>query len=166
MILLFLACSDPGPWTREAVVKPALTRVDMDGDGRITTPEWGRVGWDGGPLEKVDTDKSGGLDVAEVTAILTSVDPTRRTAAAGKPGGKGGSKTGSKEGSHGEAWLLLHLLREDILAKDPTAPVPTDDAIREADAGGVEGPAARALFAELRATATARELDFPVGLGE
>lgn len=166
MILLLLACSDAGPWTREAVVTPALRRVDMDGDGRITTPEWGRVGFDGGPLSNVDTDHDGGLDVAELTTILTTSDPTRMhhgITAVPAPA-KGGST--AKTAAHGDAWLMLHLLRDEITARDPAAVVPTDEAILAADAGGLEGPAAQALFADLRKTATALGLGFPVGLGE
>lgn len=163
MILVFLlACASEGPWTREAVLMPALTRLDKDGDGRLIEPEWGRVSWNGGTLQQVDLDHSGALELGELDTILQTQDPTRRN----NPVERGQSKSGSKTEAHGEAWLLLHLLRDEITAKDPTAPVPNDAAILAADAGGVEGPDAHALLVQLRTTSTRLGLAFPVGLGE
>lgn len=95
----------------------------------------------------------------------------------GVPGGPSGDSKGenwqselgkrdvAKKARHGQVWEVLSLLREEVLARDPAAVVPTTDAIIEADkAGGLDGPLAVQALAELQAASDAQGLTFPPSL--
>ena len=64
---------------------------------------------------------------------------------------------------HGFSWLVLRLLRDEILAADPAADVPTVEEIAAAD-GGLETPAVRALLVRLEVAAKKAGVDFPKSL--
>lgn len=95
----------------------------------------------------------------------------------GVPGGPGmdskgenwqselGKRDVAKKARHGQVWEVLSLLREEVLARDPSAPVPTPDAIIAADkAGGLDGPLAVQALGELQAASDAQGLTFPPSL--
>ena len=162
MILWLFACAEPSPWTHEAALAAAFDRVDMDKDGLLTTPEWGRVGWGAPEITEADPNHDGRITPVELDDYQASVDPSGSSATTPPQAATGASA--SKSGGHGHAWRVLGLLREEIRARDPDATVPSDEAILAADAGGLDGADARALIAELRATSLRIGLDFPDGL--
>jgi hypothetical protein len=95
---------------------------------------------------------------------------------AGGPPGKDGPPAGGPDGKdgdikrkhvHGLTWLALGLLREEVLAKDPAAAVPSPDEILVADAaGGLDTLLARAALGKLEAASAAAGLAFPPSLAQ
>jgi hypothetical protein len=72
---------------------------------------------------------------------------------------------GKKKARHGLTWVVLLLLREEVLAKDPRAKVPTVEDVVAADhAGDLTTPEARRLLATLYTESTRLGLDFPASL--
>ena len=65
----------------------------------------------------------------------------------------------------GETWLVLMLLREEVLAQDPGAEVPTREEIFAAE-GAYDAPAVRQLLLTLQSAATRAGLAFPPSLSQ
>lgn len=165
-MILLLACATPD-WTHEQALRPALDRVDTDHDGTISAAEYERVAFNAPTFAVADVDGSGGIDVGELEVLLETQNPRAFHASARVPLPNFGAPPGAstvKVEEHGYAWLVLSLLREEILAADPAAVVPDTAQVLAADAGGLDGPAARALLVQLERSAQTAGLAFPPSL--
>jgi hypothetical protein len=166
--LALLACHREPGWTEPAAVEPALARLDADRDGRVDQAEFDRVAWGGPSFAFADADRDGALSAAELAAALRKVDPLDFDDAPprGAPDPKlGPGMTGTFTVEQRWLWELLYSLRGEALAKDPAAPVPSDEAVRAAIATGrVDAAATQAVLVQLRDAWTAVGLTFPAGL--
>jgi arylsulfatase A-like enzyme len=136
VILALLACGGP-TWTPEGALSPFVTKLDADGDGRVTVTEVRMAPRD---FEAMDTDDDGALSVAELGASLALNDPDRWSQGVLRPSPEMASlmrqeQTGDRTGS----WIL-QVLREEVIAADPEADVPTREEIADAAGQGIGSP--------------------------
>lgn len=76
LLALFACSTPPGPeWTPQLAVAPARERLDQDHDGRVSAAEYDRVAFSAPPYAKADTNGDGDLDLAELQALVASIDP-------------------------------------------------------------------------------------------
>jgi hypothetical protein len=168
VIWLLLACETGPRWTEAGAVAPAVARVDTNGDGRLDETEFARAAWKSPSFDFTDADKDEALTPAELAVALKKVDPLDfdGAPARGAPDPRlGPGMTGTFTVEQRWLWELLYGLRDEALAKDPAAPVPTDEAVRTAIAtGSVDAAATQAVLVQLRDAWTAAGLTFPAGL--
>jgi hypothetical protein len=178
-------------WTRAAALAPILTHTDTDHDGRVSRAEYDRVAYRAVPFAAADLDHDGALGVTELDALLAGQDPvTLEAADAGATAGadagfirkdgfddKGGGAKPGGTGAPGSAaapadlrarsatWAILTVLRDEVLARDPAAQVPTPEQIGAAAAsGGFDTEGARQVLATLQAASEKAGLAFPPSL--
>ncbi len=166
-----LGCS-VGPWTRAAALNPTVQALDADHNGRLTIAEYERVAYGGPGFAAVDADKDGDVSVTELDAAVTQTDPVlfSMQQRGGPPTGPSnpqskGPRDVVKRPTHGQVWEVLSLLREEVLARDPSAVVPSPEAILAADtAGGLDGPLAVEALTTLQTASDAAGIEFPASL--
>ncbi len=191
MIWLLLACTNTPPavvapvaydrWTREAALAPVLVHADTDKDGRVTRPEYDRLAYRAPAFDAVDTDGDGALGVAELDVLVRGQDPVTlaaagATAAANKVGfdDKGGT-VGASSGTNpaedamaqrrrGADWAVMMILREEVLARDSAAAVPTVEEIAGAANEGLASARARTVLSVIEGASTKAGLGFPGSL--
>lgn len=78
ILFLMLSCASGSDavFDRQAIMMHVLARVDTDGDGQISAPEYARVDFSGPSFAQADTDHDGGLSAGEVRVLSDSQDPT------------------------------------------------------------------------------------------
>lgn len=166
IFLAFLAC-DRGPWTTENALAPSLARMDKDGDGRVTEAEYAPVSFAGPPWADVDLDASGDVDLRELAGLIQRQDPTTFYFSDPElpPPRMGGGKP-DEERSHKVAVLrVFETLQAEVVARDPSVPVPTAGEMEEAaEPGTLDSAEALAMFARLEVASKAAGVTFPKAL--
>lgn len=168
-VALWLGSCDAGPkWTDGEALAPTIARLDADKSGKVDQAEFERVAWKSPGFAFADVDQDGALSAEELAAAIKKVDPLDFDGAdpRGAPHPKlGPGMTGSFTVEQRWLWEVLYSLRGEALAKDPAAPVPSEEALRAAIATGrVDAAATQVVLQQLRAAWTAVGLTFPEGL--
>ncbi len=186
MILWLLACTQhprpvvSGPWTREAALGPVLSRMDTNHDGRVEKAEYDALAYSAPEFAAVDVDGDSALSLMELDALIVSQDPltlapavapgwfsSRNTpaSAAASPTGDAAAAAAVTERDRNVAWCTFTVLREEVLARDPGARVPTSAEIgRAAARGGIEGADGREVLRALETASRGVGLGFPPSL--
>ncbi|MFZ5476737.1 MAG: hypothetical protein ACOZNI_08180 [Myxococcota bacterium] len=156
---LLFACAPATAWTEEAALAPVLARLDGDRDGEVTRAEFDAVAVPGTPFAAWDTDRDGVLSRDEAFALWREQDPVNF-----HPFPTGPPDRPFHVEEHDPAYEVLVSLREEVLAKDPSAPVPSEAALRAASAGGLESEGAKAALRTLAVVSDAAGVAFPPSL--
>lgn len=135
-------------WTPESALAPHLARLDTDGDGRVTEPEYTRTRRDGPPFATADQDGDGSLAAAELVWLIRAQSPTTfdGDAAPVPPGlDPGGTRTAGAR----DVWELLTWMGDTLRAAGDPGP---DAAAVEAavNSGSMTSPETQAVLAEMR----------------
>ncbi|MFZ5480219.1 MAG: hypothetical protein ACOZNI_25875 [Myxococcota bacterium] len=166
--MLLVGCDAGAKWTDSEALAPTVKRLDANGDGKVDQAEFERVAWKSPGFAFADVDQDAALSAEELAAAIKKVDPLDFDGAdpRGAPHPKlGPGMTGSFTVEQRWLWEVLYSLRGEALAKDPAAPVPSEEALRAAIATGrVDAAATQLVLQQLRAAWTAVGLTFPEGL--
>jgi hypothetical protein len=163
-MLWLLACASP-EWTAPDVLRGSLAALDTDHDGTLTHAECVPKRMTEADFTKIDTDQDGVVSAAELEAQLRGTDPLEwRTRTDPEHPVKGKNDNGRARGLPRDGiaprWLLEEL-REEVLARDPNATVPTRQTLDEAAVGGEGTPAWVDAMRQLDAAWTAVGLTLP-----
>jgi hypothetical protein len=162
ILLLLLACDRPA-WTVEGALAPGYARFDTDGDGAVSQAEYERLAFAMPPFAKVDGDGDGAIAPAEMTAWIGETDP--RDVAHTLEGREKQKMPELDDRRAAAGWLVAEALRQEVLAVNPAAPVPTDAEMAAIhDVAATDDPAVRALLARIEAASAAEGLAFPGAL--
>jgi hypothetical protein len=137
-MIFLLSCA--GGWTTAEVLAGFRLRADADGDGVVDAEE----------LPGADSDGDGRLSDTEIVAWLdgpgSAWQPPRWSPPPAKSAG---------QAPFGEAWFVLESIRQELLAADPSAAVPTPEDMAALGAEeGLTAPTATAISARLAPEAT------------
>jgi hypothetical protein len=165
-LLALLACGGP-EWTVPGALAPGFARLDADHDGAVSAAEYDRLAWQMPPFAKVDLDGDGAVSPEEMAAWIGETDP-RSVANSLQPEGPKRQRSAADASVRaGTAWLVVEALRQEVLAVDAAADVPSDaemQAIYTLDP--VADPAVRPLLARVEAASAKAGLGFPAALQE
>lgn len=173
MILLLLACAeDP---TLVAAVAPTLARADRNQDGRVDADEYRSIAYAAPAFAEADRGGDGAFDAADAAALVRATDPTTfdpdTLAHATPPAPVGGGAPAPGPAPLGvdphvaDVRQLLRFLREEVVARNPAVPVPTEARITAAArAGTLSGPDVVQILGELHVAWAAAGLSFPEAL--
>lgn len=166
MILLVLACADD-PTLAEAIA-PTLARADRDQDGRVDGEEYRAIAYAAPPFATVDRGGDGTFDAGDAADLVRTTDPSTfdpDTLAHATPPAPGGGPPPDVDPAGADLRQVLRFLREEVVVRDPTVPVPSEARIASAArSGSLTSPDAVQILAELRAAWTAVGLTFPAAL--
>lgn len=153
MILLLLACASPRPWTEAEVLAGARARADKNGDGTVAADEI--------PAAKgVDVNRDGRVDDAELRAWMVKAAAEWRAPGWTPPGGGAPASPPASEG-----WMILETLRQEALAADPAAAVPTvADMDRLRTASRLDDPMGQWAVNRIKDACDKAGVAFPKGL--
>ncbi len=128
--LATLLCACASPWTTEDSLRPTLTALDRDGNGRVEGEELARVRY---PAEFIlDRDGEGRLTLPELTEGVLATDPLTFDGQDLRSSGTPPSSLSrlNQASRDREDWLLA--MREEVAFASPHLPLPSDLEIREA----------------------------------
>lgn len=162
IVALLLACSPPPPpaWTEVGALAGAHARLDTNGDGRVTKPEWDDRVWNGPRFWSADGDGNGDVSAAELLLLARLQDATRfdgGSAAEAVPPDVSGLRP---VGAARDAWEVLVWMSDALRARG-AAGLPPATVKAVVDAGGLTTPAGQAALAELRPRWEAAGLTWP-----
>jgi hypothetical protein len=168
VIFLFIACNNDsqhnGPWTAEAALAPTAA---LDGGEQLAGAGYEHRRYAAPPFSEADTDGSGALSPAELSALIRLQDPLTfdRSRPMGALSPEVWSKPFSAPALQRSLWELLAFLRAEVAAADASYPLP-DDATLAAAAATEDLYAApvQAVLVALQAGYGACGLVFPEGL--
>jgi hypothetical protein len=159
VIALFFACS--GGWTTTTALSPFVARLDADGDGRATVAEVVPARMEAAAFDAIDSDDDGVLSVAELDASLRLNDPNRWARGILMPSAEMASLMRQEQTGDRSAGWMLQVLREEVLAADPQADVPTPEELMPAARAGAGSPEWQAAIARLATAWDEAGLTFP-----
>ncbi len=157
MSVLWLLVGCGGEWTTLHAVEPTLAKLDVDHDGRVTAGEYDRVTFSGPAFAKVDVDGDGALSSEELLTLVLHQDPQRFYQRPGQAQVVPPALPDPRTANVG--WCVLESMRQEVLAANPGAVVPTADETWAAAQGG--GPALLAMRDRLDAALVAEGLPVP-----
>ena len=172
MILLLLACATPR-WTLDGTVAPARARLDSNHDGRVDSAEYARVAFAAPPFDTVDVDHDGDLSTAELRTFVYATDPATFLAAGPERppdppalAPRAGLTPKDLPGTAvPDGYYVLLVLRDEIVAANPQADVPTEESLQEIGRSEpLDGPRAVVALRQLEDAAAAAHLEFPAAL--
>ena len=176
LVWFALVGCNSGRWTQQSALQPTLTELDTDHDGRVDQAEYARVAFPARAFSEVDGNADGGLSVEELGALVFATDPLHffmrpHIAVSREAAARHGGDSDRPQAQGGavkrrpDAYYVLLILREEVLAKNPAANVPTREALAKIGmAGALTTSEAVAALSRLEAESTAVGLDFPAGL--
>ncbi|MFZ5480103.1 MAG: hypothetical protein ACOZNI_25280 [Myxococcota bacterium] len=148
-MILLLACSPA--WTPETALAPFLARLDADGDGRATQAEVVPARMPAAAFDAMDADDDGAISVGELETSLRINDPDRWAEGVLDPSAEMAAMLRQEHvGDRSDGWML-QVLREEALARDPAAAVPSPEEMFAAAMAGRGSPEWEAAIAKLAA---------------
>ena len=168
MIALILSCNinnhADGPWTTEAAL---ASTAALDGGAALAEAGYEQRRYAAPPFAEADTDGSGSLSAAELSALIQLQDPLTfdRSQPMGALSPEVWSRPFSAPALQRTLWELLAFLRAEVAAADPSAVLP-DDATLAAAASTEDLYAApvQAVLQTLKDGHESSGLTFPEGL--
>ncbi len=168
MISLIIACNvhngTETPWTTEAAL---ASTAALDGDAALAEAGYEQRRYAAPPFAEADTDESGSLSPAELSALIRLQDPL--TFDHSRPMGALSPEVWSRPFSapalQRTLWELLAFLRAEVAAADPSAVLPDDATLAAAAATeDLYAEPVQAVLQALKASHEASGLTFPEGL--